>query len=102
MEKLSSKQVLAFSSGWVSVLLNILPGLGTGYIYQRRWKAYWLTQAGVAFWLTLGLLRRSGIDAADLGKVQNDQVGVYGLLVIAIITAIEARLAVINARTQAK
>ena len=38
-------QVLAASAGWVAVLLNVVPGLGAGYLYQRRWKAYWITSA---------------------------------------------------------
>ena len=29
-------QVLCASAGWVAVLLNVLPGLGAGYLYQRR------------------------------------------------------------------
>jgi len=36
VEKLSRNQILGASSGWVAVVLNILPGLGAGYIYQRR------------------------------------------------------------------
>ncbi len=35
-------QVLAASAGWVAVVLNVVPGLGAGYLYQRRWKAYWI------------------------------------------------------------
>ena len=30
----------------IAVTLNVLPGLGAGYLYQRRWKAYWITSAG--------------------------------------------------------
>ena len=35
----SRDQVLAASAGWVAVLLNVVPGLGAGYLYQRRWRA---------------------------------------------------------------
>ena len=30
------EQILAASAGWVAVLLNVVPGLGAGYLYQRR------------------------------------------------------------------
>ena len=43
MDKISKEEVLASSSGWVASLLNFLPGVGTGYLYQRRWLAYFLT-----------------------------------------------------------
>ena len=43
MDKLSKDQVLASSSGWVASLLNFLPGVGTGYLYQRRWLPYFIT-----------------------------------------------------------
>ena len=39
------QEILAASAGWVAVTLNVLPGLGAGYLYQRRWKAYWVTSA---------------------------------------------------------
>ena len=39
------EQILAASAGWVAVLLNVIPGLGAGYLYQRRWRAYWITSA---------------------------------------------------------
>ena len=47
-------QVLAASAGWVAVVLNVVPGLGAGYLYQRRWKAYWITSALATTWLVLG------------------------------------------------
>ena len=39
----SRNQVLAASAGWVAVVLNLVPGLGAGYLYQRRWRPYWIT-----------------------------------------------------------
>ena len=30
----SKQEILAASSGWVAVVLNVVPGLGTGYLYQ--------------------------------------------------------------------
>ena len=34
----SKQKILAAFGGWVAVPLNVLPGLGAGYLYQRRWK----------------------------------------------------------------
>ena len=39
------EQILAASAGWVAVVLNLFPGVGNGYLYQRRWKAHWITVA---------------------------------------------------------
>ncbi len=80
VEKFSRNQILGASSGWVAVVLNILPGLGAGYIYQRRWKAYWLTSVVSSFWVLIGLIRQLKVESADLASIQSDQVGFYGLL----------------------
>ena len=50
----SPKEILAASAGWVAVVLNVVPGLGAGYLYQRRWKAYWITSALATSWFVLG------------------------------------------------
>ena len=50
----SREQILAASAGWVAVLLNVIPGLGAGYLYQRRWKAYWITSALATAWFVAG------------------------------------------------
>lgn len=34
-------EIIAKSAGWLGVVLN-LGCNGTGYIYQRRWRAFWL------------------------------------------------------------
>ena len=39
----TKQEILTASAGWVAVTLNVVPGLGAGYLYQRRWKAYWIT-----------------------------------------------------------
>ncbi len=39
----SRDEILASSKGWVASFLNFLPGLGSGYLYQRRWKPYFFT-----------------------------------------------------------
>ena len=49
------QEILAASAGWVAVTLKVLPGLGAGYLYQRRWKAYWITSALDTTWFVLGL-----------------------------------------------
>ncbi len=90
--------ILAASAGWVAVLLNIFPGLGAGYIYQRRWKAYWITCAVSVFWLIIGVMLQNGIDPSDPAPSQTDQIGFYGLLAIASITAAEAGISVTRAR----
>ena len=89
-------QVLAASAGWVAVLLNVLPGLGAGYLYQRRWKAYWITSALATSWFVAGAVLAQGA-AAD-AEQQNQLVGLLGLLLLAGITAAEAGLAVKRVR----
>ena len=54
MSNLSKVEILASSKGWVASFLNLLPGLGSGYIYQRRWKPYFLTIAATTSWFALG------------------------------------------------
>tara|TARA_B100000700_G_scaffold321627_1_gene421292 strand:- start:1329 stop:1466 length:138 start_codon:yes stop_codon:yes gene_type:complete len=44
MDNPSKEQILAASNGWVATTLNFLPGLGAGYLYQRRWWPYFLTE----------------------------------------------------------
>jgi len=92
----SRDQVLAASAGWVAVLLNVLPGLGAGYLYQRRWKAYWITSALATSWFVAGAVLAQGT-AAD-AEQQNQLVGLLGLLLLAGITAAEAGLAVKRVR----
>lgn len=92
----SRDQILAASAGWVAVLLNVVPGLGAGYLYQRRWKAYWITSALATAWFVAGAVLSQAPDhAAD---AQNQLVGLIGLVVLATVTAIEAGLAVGSVR----
>ncbi|MEB3324240.1 MAG: hypothetical protein VKM17_02750 [Cyanobacteriota bacterium] len=93
---LSRDQILAASSGWVAVLLNVLPGLGTGYLYQRRWKAYWITAALASAWFVAGAV--FGREADPAMEMQNQLIGLIGLLVLAAVTAVEAGLAVKRVR----
>ena len=89
MEKLSREQVLASSSGWVASLLNFLPGLGTGYLYQRRWLPYFITAGAVTAWIVIGIILQK-----DKEPSQTEQlIGLSGLFLISIITVVEANLA---------
>jgi len=89
MEKLSRDQVLASSSGWVASLLNFLPGVGTGYLYQRRWLQYFITAGAVTAWFVGGIILQG-----DKEPTQTEQlIGIAGLFLISIITVVEANLA---------
>lgn len=91
------EQILAASAGWVAVLLNVVPGLGTGYLYQRRWRAYWITSGLATAWFLAGALLAQNADPG--GEAQNQLVGLVGLLVLAAVTATEAGLAVKRVRS---
>ena len=89
MKNINKDQILASSSGWVASLLNFFPGLGTGYIYQRRWLPYFLTAGAVIVWFVLGIILQG-----DKEPTQSDQlIGLAGLFFISIVTVIEAYLA---------
>ena len=90
------EQILAASAGWVAVVLNVVPGLGAGYLYQRRWRAYWITSALATTWFVAGAVLAQNADAA--AEAQNQLVGLIGLLVLAGVTATEAGLAVKRVR----
>ena len=89
MDKLSKEKVLASSSGWVASLLNFLPGVGTGYLYQRRWLPYFLTAGAVTAWFVTGIIVQG-----DQEPSQKEQlIGISGLFLISIITVVEANFA---------
>ena len=89
MKNLNKDQILASSSGWVASLLNFFPGLGTGYIYQRRWLPYFLTAGAVTVWFVLGIFLQGNEEAT-----QSDQlIGLAGLSFISVVTVIEENLA---------
>ncbi len=79
------KRVLAASAPWLGALLNLLPGLGTGYVYQRRWRAWWINAALAGAWILIGALAMPPAWPA-------------GLLLLALLTASEAFLAARKAR----
>ncbi|NDD45044.1 MAG: hypothetical protein EBZ29_08975 [Synechococcaceae bacterium WB9_4xC_028] len=92
----SREQILAASSGWVAALLNVIPGLGAGYLYQRRWKAYWITSILASTWFIAGAVLGQNAEAS--AEAQNQLVGLIGLVLLAAITATEAGLAVKRVR----
>jgi hypothetical protein len=95
----SRDAILAASAGWVAMVLNVVPGLGAGYLYQRRWRAWWITTAVATAWFVAGASLRQNAAGADDSR--NALVGLIGLLVLAAVTAAEAGLAVKGARQKA-
>ena len=89
MDKLSKEQVLASSSGWVASLLNFLPGVGTGYLYQRRWLPYFITAGAVTAWFVIGIILQGDKEASQTEQL----IGISGLFLISTITVVEANLA---------
>ncbi len=90
METISKDKILASSSGWVATLLNFFPGLGAGYLYQRRWIPYFLTSFIVTSWLIAGVLFTSG--ETEPSETQR-LIGIGGLFLISAITMIESNIA---------
>ena len=89
MDKLSKEQLLASSSGWIASLLNFLPGVGAGYLYQRRWLPYFITAGAVTAWLAIGIILQG-----DKEPSQTEQlIGIAGLFLISTVTVVEAKLA---------
>ena len=89
MSNLSKDEILTSSKGWVASSLNLLPGLGSGYLYQRRWKPYFLTISANTLWLILGVILQG-----DKEPSQSEQIiGISGLFFISLATVIESNLA---------
>ena len=94
MDNPTKEQILAASSGWVATTLNFLPGLGAGYLYQRRWVPYFVTAGLATAWFVL-----CGILNGDTEPTKTDQIiGIGGLFLISFTTMIEAK----NAHKKAK
>ena len=94
----SRDEILASSKGWVASFLNFLPGLGSGYLYQRRWKPYFLTISASTAWFALGVFFKG-----DSESTQSEQIiGISGLFFISIITVIEANLSFKKASNKTK
>ena len=87
--------MLAAASPGLAALLNLLPGLGSGYIYQRRWRAYWICSALATAWFLAGAL----LAPPESGPSDQQRlVGLAGLLLLAGVTSAEAFLAGRRAR----
>ena len=89
MDNPSKEQILASSSGWVASTLNFLPGLGAGYLYQRRWIPYFVTAGVATAWFVLGTILSGESEPTKTEQL----VGIGGLFLISISTMIEAKLA---------
>ena len=89
MDNPSKEQILAASSRWVAVTLNFLPGLGAGYLYQRRWVPYFITGGMATSWFILGAVLNGDTEPTKTEQL----IGVGGLLLISITTMIEASIA---------
>jgi hypothetical protein len=94
------RTILASSAPWLGALLNVVPGLGTGYIYQRRWRPYWITSALATAWFVLGALLDSSASVMEPGTADQARqlIGLAGLLLLAAVTAVEAFLKAARAR----
>ena len=89
MTKISKDEILASSSGLVASILNFLPGIGAGYIYQRRWLQYFLTLASFFIWFGIGIYLQGDEEPSKTEQL----IGITGILVISIITVIESNIA---------
>ena len=89
MDKLSKEQVLASSRGWVASLLNFLPGVGAGYLYQRRWLPYFITAGAVTAWFVIGIILQGDKEPSKTEQL----IGLAGLSLISLITVVEANFA---------
>ena len=94
----SRDEILASSKGWVASFLNFLPGIGSGYLYQRRWKPYFLTIAASTVWLALGFFLQGDSEPSQVQQI----IGISGLFFISIVTVIEANLAFKKANNKTK
>ena len=89
MDNPSKEQILAASSGWVATTLNFLPGLGAGYLYQRRWFPYFITGVVATAWIGLGAFINGDTEPTKTEQI----IGIGGLFLISITTMIEAKIA---------
>ncbi len=89
MDNPSKEQILAASSGWVATTLNFFPGLGAGYLYQRRWIPYFVTGGVAIGWFILGAILNSDTEPTKIEQL----IGIGGLFIISITTMIEAKVA---------
>ena len=89
MDNPSKEQILASSSGWVATTLNFLPGLGAGYLYQRRWIPYFVTGGVATAWFVLGAILNGDTEPTKAEQL----IRIGGLFLISITTMVEAKIA---------
>ena len=94
------RQVLAASAPWLGALLNVLPGLGAGYLYQRRWRPWWITTLlSLLAFAGLGMLGDpSGDPALEAAAAAPQPLALAPFLLLSLVTAVEAFLAARRAR----
>tara|TARA_Y100001968_G_scaffold326967_1_gene371060 strand:+ start:2988 stop:3296 length:309 start_codon:yes stop_codon:yes gene_type:complete len=98
LQNQSKEEIIASSSIWVAIILNLIPGIGTGYIYQRRWKAYWITTVSAGIWLAIDFYNQLSLDPNDPSYIERPNSNFIGLFIISIITSIEAYISIKNER----
>ena len=96
----NKQEILAVSAGWVSVSLNVVPSLGAKYLYQRRYKAYWITSALATKWFVLGAALGRAAEPAE--EMQNQLTAFGGFVALAAGTAVEAGPATKRAHREGK
>ena len=69
--------------------LEFFPGLGAGYLYQRRWVPYFVTGGVATAWIVFGVLLNGETEPTKTEQI----IGIGGLFVISITTMIEAKIA---------
>ena len=94
----SRDEILSSSKGWIASFLNFLPGLGSGYLYQRRWKPYFFTITASTTWFALGFFLQGDSEPSQTEQI----IGISGLFFISIVTVIEANLAFKKASDKTK
>ena len=89
MDNPTKEQILAASNGWIATTLNFFPGLGAGYLYQRRWVPYFVTIVIASSWFVLGTILNGEAEPTKSEQL----IGIGGLFLISITTMIEAKIA---------
>ena len=89
MDNPTKEQILAASNGWIATILNFLPGLGAGYLYQRRWVPYFATGGAATAWFVLGAILNGDTEPTKAEQL----IGIGGLFLISITTMVEANIA---------
>ena len=74
------------------MILNVLPDLDSESLNQRRWKAHWITSARATTFFAPGAIPRREAETAE--EMNNQLVGLGGLVALAEGTAVEAGLTV--------